>query len=348
MGWVFHLARDTFDTYREKWDSINKSCGNHVLLDSVFVGCLIRHFASDQTLLGFSDDDSKPGMLILDKLRPGVWQTFQPSQSPLGLIVLGNSDDAEMQTSELIRSIPGYCVAFSVTQQDPDYTAFGDLKHARLAESLHYITTSKIALVGTFEDYWKSTGRYFIDDLRRQSRRLEEQGIRMDFVAERDPGMVAECIRDYARLEGSGWKGREGTAVTAEGRQGLFYRDLLEGFCSRGEGVIYRLLFNGNVVASDLCLERDGMTVVLKIAHDENLQGISPGKFIHREILKLLFGERKTQVLEWYGRVHEWQEKMGSTPRTMFHLNVYRHKWVPAARHLMKRAYGLFNRNSSG
>ena len=52
--------------------------------------------------------------------------------------------------------------------------------------------------------------------------------------------------------------------------------------------------------------------VVLKIAYDENLQGISPGKFIHREILKRLFQEGKTRTLEWYGRVHEWQKKLGS------------------------------------
>ena len=45
------------------------------------------------------------------------------------------------------------------------------------------------------------------------SRRRHSDGFR----AERDPGRVAECIRDYAKLEASGWKAREGTAVTAEG-----------------------------------------------------------------------------------------------------------------------------------
>jgi hypothetical protein len=347
MGWHFEKARDGFHRYREKWDEINKRCGNHILLDSGFVGSLIRHFASDETLLGFSDDDSKPGMLILDKLRSAFWQTFQPSQSPLGLILLGNRDDAEVKTAELIRSIPGYCVEFSITQQDPDYTVFGNLKNARLAESVDYITTSRITIAGTFEDYWKSTGRYFVDDLRRQSRRLEEQGIRMDFVAQRDPDRVAECIRDYARLEGGGWKGKERTAVTPEGKQGLFYREVLEKFCGKGEAVIYQLLFDRRVVASDLCLERDGMLVVLKIAYDENLQGISPGKFLHREILKLLFEEGKTRMLEWYGRVHEWQRKLGSVPRTMFHLNFYRNEWVPVARHLIKATRRMLDRSSN-
>lgn len=347
MGWVFKSARGSFEKYRDRWDAINKSRGNHVLLDSVFVASLIRHFSSDDTLLGISEDDGKPAMLVLDKVRSGFWQTFQPSQGPLGLIVFGNGEGVEEQLVELIRSLPGYSLGLSIMQQDPDFTAFGNLYHSRTAETVDYITTSRISLTGAFEDYWKGRGRYFVDDLRRQTRRLEEQGIRMEFIAERDPGRVAECIRDYAKLESTGWKGREGTAVTAESQQGLFYREVLEQFCSRGEGVIYRLLFRGVPVASDLCLERDGMMVVLKIAYDESLQGISPGKFIHREILKHLFREGKTQVLEWYGRVHEWQRKLDGSLRTMFHVNLYRHEWIPVARRLKKATREMLDRNSS-
>src|SRR5262245_30798237 len=116
MGWHFEKARDGFHKHRERWDKINKRCGNHILLDSAFVDCLIHHFASDETLLGLADDDRKPGMVILEKVRSGFWQTFQPSQSPLGPILLGNSGEVERQTTELIRSIPGYCVEFSITQ----------------------------------------------------------------------------------------------------------------------------------------------------------------------------------------------------------------------------------------
>lgn len=345
MSWMFQPARDGFDKYREKWDEINKRCGNHILLDSAFVSSLIRYFASDQTLLGISNDPTYPGMSIVERSRPGFWQTFQPSQGPLGLIVLSNSNGVQNQIATLMGDLPGYCVGFSVTQQDPDFTVFANLSDSLRAESCDYAATSRIVLSGTFGEFWKRTGRYFVDDLRRQARRLDEQGMEMDFVTERDPGRVADCIRDYGKLEASGWKGREGTAVTADGPQGLFYKEILENFCRRGQGVIYRLAFNGKVVASDLCLERDGMTVVLKIAYDENLQGISPGKFIHREILKLLFEGEKTRTLEWYGRVHEWQKKLGSSARTMFHVNFYRNAWVPVARGLIKATRGMLDRS---
>ena len=101
---------------------------------------------------------------------------------------------------------------------------------------------------------------------------------------------------------------------------------------------MYQLLFNQQVVACDLCLERDGTTVVLKIAYDESLKGLSPGKFLHREILRSLFADGKTKVLEWYGRVHEWQQKLDSKERAMFHVNYFRQKWVPVTRQLIRKA----------
>ena len=86
------------------------------------------------------------------------------------------------------------------------------------------------------------------------------------------------------------------------------------------------------------------MLVVLKIAYDETFQRFSPGKFIHREILRSLFEEGKIRTVEWYGRMHEWQRKLDSVPRTMFHVNFYRTEWVPMARRLIKATRGILNR----
>jgi hypothetical protein len=341
MQWRFEKAREAFGRYCEHWDAINRSCRDHILLDSIFVGALIRHFATDETLLAIANDDNAPGMVLVEKARPGLWQTFQPAQGPIGLVLLSDTADSRQRIFELIRSLPGYSFGFSVLQQDPDFTVFSQSDTSNLIERTDYMETSRLQISGDFDAYWKGTGRYFVDDLRRQTRRLAEQGIEVEFVIERRRDAVAECIEDYSRLETTGWKGKEGTAVAASNAQGRFYREVMEEFCDRGEGVIFRLLFNDKVVASDLILERNGMSVVLKIAYDENFPGISPGKFMHREILRHLYSDGKTKSLEWYGRVHDWQRKLGSVPRAMFHLNVYRHGWVPLARKWIKSTRGI-------
>ncbi len=336
MGWVFRNAHEVFDQYREMWDEINRAQWNHILLDSLFVGPLIRFFASQDTLFGISNDRKNPGMVLVDQNKWGFWQTFQPSQEPLGLILLGNRDDPGGQVFGLFQSLPRYALGFSVTQQDPDCTAFRNVDQYRRVEVVEYIKTVRLTVRGTFEEYWKKRGRNLLHNLSRQRRRLAEQRVSLELVANRDPGRVAECIREYGRLEETGWKASQGTAVTADNTQGMFYREILENFCRQGEGVIYQLLMNGKVVASDLCLQRNQMMVILKTAYDESIEGISLGLLLHQEVFRTVFSEGRVKVVEFYGRVRDWHTKWTDEIRTMYHLNFYRYGWIRVARRLVK------------
>jgi hypothetical protein len=337
MGWVFRSAYESFDQYREMWDEINRTQGNHILLDSIFVRPLIRYFASQEALLGISEDPRNPGMVLVDKIKKGLWQTFQPSQSPLGLILFGNKDNVLGQIRALMHSLPGYALGFAVLQQDPDVSVFRDLNRSQMIEILEYTKTARVTLTGTFEDYWKRRGRDLVDNLARRCRHLTSKGIQFELVVDRHPGRVAECIQEYGTLEGIGWKSRQGTAVTADNRQGLFYREMLEDFCRDGEGVMYRLLFDGKTVASQLGLERDGMLILLKMAFDENFKDFSPGFLIQRMIFKTLFSEGKINVVEFYGPVRDgWTTKWTDEIRRMYHVNFYRHGWVVVARRFLK------------
>jgi hypothetical protein len=339
MAWFFQSARETFDRHRDIWDEINQSHGNHLLLDSTFVRPLVRYFASANTLLGISNDFSRPGVVLLDKVRNGFWQTFQPSQAPLGLILLGNRDSVAEQMAALIRSVPGHALGLAALQQDTDYTVFQNLNPCQKIETLEYIKISRLTLIGTFDDYWKNRGKNTVHTLSRQRRRLTEKGVELSLVADRNAGSVAHGIREFGRLESMGWKGKAGTAVTAGGRQGLFYQEMLETFCSRGEGVIYRLLMNGETIASNLCLLRDRTMIILKTTYDESIKGISPGMLLHQELFKALFRDGNIKVVEFYGRVRDWHLKWTNEVRTMYHLNFYRYDWVAGARSFLKAFY---------
>ena len=337
MSWVFRNARQGFDEYRENWDEINKRCDNHILLDSVFVGLLIRHFASDQTLLGVLNRENHRGLVLLESVRQGFWQTFQPSQAPLGLILLHSRENIAGQIHGLIRRLPGYALGLAVLQQDPDLTYFGDVDRGEF-ERLDYITTSRLRLKGTFEEYWKTRSHNLVHNLSRQRRRFAEQKVRLELFANRRPESVEDEIREYGRLEGAGWKAKDGTAITAENPQGVFYRQMLEHFCKRNEGIIYRLNMNGTPIASALCVERNGTLVVLKITYDESLPRCSPGLLLHEDMLKLLFAEKRVNVVEYYGRYSDWHRKWTNETRTMYHLNMYRYRWVAAARWVLRLA----------
>jgi CelD/BcsL family acetyltransferase involved in cellulose biosynthesis len=337
MSWKFQPAVREFPDFAKEWDALNEEQGNHILLDSGFVAPLLRHFGNENVLLAVNSDTNQRGMALLSQAGTGRWETFQPSQAPIGLIAFGRVDEAGEGLVELTRKLPGHALQLSVMQQDPDYSCFPLQNTEGRFERVDYIQTARITLNGTFEDYWKARGTNLRHNLARRRRRLGEKGYSMELVEVRRPDEVAAAIREFGLLESKGWKGREGTAVTEENAQGRFYREMLEYFCGRGEAVIYQLRFDGKVVASDLCVLRGGMIVILKTAYDEELNDFSPAFLMREEAMKKFYSGQGLRAIEFYGRVMEWHTRWSEEIRTLYHINCLRHAWVDPLKKLAGR-----------
>ena len=146
----------------------------------------------------------------------------------------------------------------------------------------------------------------------------------MRLQVSRQAAEVAEAIEQYASLEGAGWKAGAGSAVG--GAQARYYRAMLEAFCRRGAGCIYRYWFGTQLVAIDLCIEDGEQLIVLKTTYDEAAaaDGLSPALLMREEALRALFDEGRLQRLEFYGRVMEWHTRWTKQVRTLYHVNYYR------------------------
>lgn len=344
VSWIFEAARTGFERSAPNWDALNREHGNHILLDSRFVGLLIRCFATPTTLLGISTRPGARGMALLEPGRYGFASTFQPSQSPLGLILLESRELSIPMSRDLLRSLPGYALGVSILQQDPDYTLFPSERLDVTAESVDYIDTGRLRLEGTFEEYWHGRGKNLTHNLRRQRRRLAEEGKSLELRIVRDPARAADCVATYGLLEGSGWKATGGTAVAPDNAQGMFYREILETFLAREEGCVFQLALDGRVIASDLCLERDGMMVILKTAYDAGVEGLSPGLLLHQEVFEHCFATRRVRFVEFYGRVREWHTKWTQDFRRMYHVNFYRARWTARLRSIARSGMRLLKR----
>lgn len=337
MTWRFQSAAQSFAAASKTWDAINKSHGSHILLDSGFVAPLLRNFDDGTTLLGLQEDSPGGGATLVVRKNVGIWETFQPSQAPMGMFILENPGAGAHQIRTLARALPGYAMQFSVLQQDPDYARIEGEQDLTGLESLDYISTPRITLSGTFEDYWKKRAGKFKYNLSRRRRRLEEHNFHSALVIRRKPEEVASAIQEYGRLESSSWKASGGTAVVENNAQGRFYREIFEHFCERGEGVIFQFLINGKVAASDLCLERDGMHVLLKTSYDEELAEFSPSLLMREDILRFLFSEKRARMVEFYGRVMEWHTRWTDETRTLYHVNCYRNSLTKPLKKLVGR-----------
>jgi len=327
MAWHFCSARSGFEPRAAAWDRLNWRLYDHVLLDSRFVAPLVRHFATARTLLASSDDPEAPAMLLLEKARPGVWRTFQPAQAPLGLVLLPPAERLRPALEALLRALPGCALHLSILQQDPDVSPFEAL--GGQVARVPYITTARITLAGTFEDYWGLRGEVRRDIAKRR-RRLERDGIRCAFEVEQDGSHARRWLAEYGRLEEGGWKGRAGTAVSADNVQGRFYAEMLERFGR--EARYFRLTFDGRPVAAQFGVWRAGAIVLLKMAYDEAYRPFAPGFLLTQDILRHLFAEGRTRVVEEYGRLREgWTAKWSEEFRPIYHVEMFRSRAVAAA-----------------
>jgi CelD/BcsL family acetyltransferase involved in cellulose biosynthesis len=328
MSWTFGRALDVFSQSRDLWEELHAGVKRHPLLDFRFVELLLSHFGSGSTLCGVEGSRDPRGIVLIEKVRAGMWQTFQPSQAPIGLILLARAGDRVSSLRALLRDLPGCALSLGVMQQDPAWTTLDGVEPSELAERVQYMPTPRLSVPPDFASYWKTRSRNLTHNLSRQRRRITEQGGRLQLVVEREPDQVVCAVRDYGELESRGWKSRGGTAVGIDNAQGRFYTDVLREFAARGEGVVYRLTLGDRTIALDLGLERNGMLVLLKTTHDESLDGLSPGLLLHEEIFRGIAAARTIHTVEFYGRIREWHKKFTDDVREMFHLNLSRFAWL--------------------
>ena len=337
MTWTLHPA-SAFASYAQRWEQLNNETARSPLLAAPFVAPLIKEFGKGSELLVCYERDGKMlAMGIVTPHKRGVWETFQPSQAPIGMWLMHSELDMDKLLSELIRSLPGMPLVLGLTQRDPEINPRPQ-DSARI-RTVDYVNTARILIKGTFEEYWGARGKNLRANLRKQRTKLEKEGI----VARLETTCAAEdmaaALADYGRLESAGWKAKTGTAIHPDNAQGRFYLAMLEGFARRGAARVYRYWFNDKVVSMNLCIEGNGSLIVLKTTYDEHMTShYSPAFLMREETCQQMFAEQKFDRLEFYGKVMEWHIRWTDESRTMYHINHYRWPMLPGLEAAVKKA----------
>ena len=322
MKWtLFPITQ--FQQLASTWNALNDDAGGLPFLHSRFILPLCDAFGTGNLSIALCESTQGPlAMGLLCRSGPMYWETFQPSQLPVGAWVMRSEQDFEHLLATLARSLPGVALGIGVTQQDPDC-----VRRPMESSTLHtldYIATARVPVTGSFDDYWNLRGKNLRHNMKRQRAKLVQDGVAMRLEVLTRAEDVAPAIEDYGRLESLGWKVAGGTAISADNSQGRFYRAMLEAFCRAGKGRIYRYRFGERVVAVDLCIEGGGALVILKTTYDESLKTISPAFLMRQEAFRKLFEEGQIRRIEFYGRVMEWHTKWSNDVRTMYHVTYYR------------------------
>jgi hypothetical protein len=319
-----------FGAHAAYWSELHARQQASPMLAAAFVSSLLECFGSGDEVLALCEAQGRLcAAAVLAPQGAGRWATFQPAQAPLGLWLQAPGAELTPLLDTLLRALPGFPLLLGLTQCDPLLLPRpAGLERTR---TLDYIDTARVSLGTAFDDYWQARGKNLRSNLKKQRNRLAAEGIATRLEILTQPCDMAAAVADYARLETTGWKAQNGSAVGAGNAQGRFYTRMMEAFTQQGQARVYRYWFGEQLVAMDLCiLERDCI-VILKTSYDESVpSGFSPALLMREEACRALFGDASLARIEFYGKVMEWHTRWTDEVRTLYHLNHYR--WPLLAR----------------
>lgn len=152
MHWCFHPA-SAFSAHHETWNQLNRACADSSLLHSDFIAPLLREFGDPSLRLAIAHEHGEPvAMTLLGRPRFAIWETFQPSQLPIGPWLCVPHVDFINALESLARALPKPLLTLGLTQLDPQLTT-RPVDNDKLA-TLDYIDTARIMVTGDFASYW--------------------------------------------------------------------------------------------------------------------------------------------------------------------------------------------------
>lgn len=134
-------------------------------------------------------------------------------------------------------------------------------------------------------------------ELRRQARRLEEQG-QLTLRSLQSAGDVDRWGADFLQLEAAGWKGSEQTAMATDPATREFLRDLLRTGLDAGRIQMLGLYLNDEPISLKLNLRTGAGSFAFKIAYSERLAKFSPGVQLELENGRVLHEETTLQWMD--------------------------------------------------
>lgn len=333
MSWQIFPASQ-FAAHAPAWDELQQRCTQTPFLESAFLQPLLDVYGSGRELLALhSHSGQLDAAALLQGAGRGMWQTFQPSQLPLGAWLCTADAPLAERAKSLIQALPALALGLGLTQLDPKLLPRP--QDSTQLRTMDYINTPWLDVDGPWDAYWDARGKNLRQNTRKAHNKLAAEGLVMRLDTVTDASDVPAAMQQYGALETAGWKAEGGTAIHPSNDQGIFYTGMLQNFCRLGRARIVRCWLGDEVAAMDLCIDNGPVVVILKTAYDEKRKALSPSNLMRHDEFKAWWEEGRYQRIEFYGKTLEWHTRWTTQERRLFHATAYRwplvrslHDWL--------------------
>jgi hypothetical protein len=346
--WSDEPLQDAWSNGYINWDTLVTRYGLPEIVSAAFVDAIVKTLTHNRTRLRLITcfQDSQPIFMAIGHFVSfHTFALFQPSQSPVALVLAKDGAALRDLTGEYLKTQFVTVFRFEIFQLDSAYYSW--LESTPLAEQFEHIQVPFIDFPEKYEDYYWTLSKNFRANGRKQRNKLDANGIAFRFVVVNEASEIDQALDRYSQLELSGWKLLEGTAVNESTGQLKFYSTLLKSYAKSGQAHIAQLWIIENeverLVASDLCIIRANTAYMLKTSYDETLRdhesmsSLTPAALMHEELFKYWINECGISRLEFYGKTLDWHLRWTSQQRQLYHLSIFRSKTVKSAFFLAKK-----------
>lgn len=170
-----------------------------------------------------------------------------------------------------------------------------------------------------FEAAMSSNSR---SEMRRKRRGLEKLGVVSFHAVSPDPSNVEAHLQELLRVEASGWKGRQGSAIECRPELERFLRHYAAGTAELGLLRLFFLALDGRNIAAQLLVETGGRLWQFKIGYDEAWSKYSPGRLLMLDIIRWA-ADHDLEAVEYLGHGGGWQTRWPAEFRDHHSLRFY-------------------------
>jgi Acetyltransferase (GNAT) domain len=330
LRWNVEKLVEISSEHLTAWDAaIEYSAVRHPLLDCGFVAPLVKYFghSCDLYFAVGREQSAVQAVALLERRSYGVWHVFTPIHAPLALLVIGNhtASNSHRVLRQLVAALPEPALVLHVPRQDPDISEIAHASPDYDAEWHVHELTCSIHIDGSFDSYWNGRSRNLRKKIRGVVNRLERESHTYSLETYTTVDQMDESTGIHGIVESSGWKGRSGTFVGAAIATHSFYSEVMHHFAETHCATAYRLVVDGEVIASQLAITAGEMCVLLKTGYKESWAHMSPGRLLDYLMLQQLFASDATRRIEYYTDASDDDLRWATARRPVVSVSYYRH-----------------------
>lgn len=179
-----------------------------------------------------------------------------------------------------------------------------------------------LVLPDSWESLLAGVSRNLRSQLGRRERAFERMG-ELRFRTVTSGGEMPSALAAFLRLESSGWKGREGTAILNDPSAEALYRSFAARASARGWLRLYLLQLDGEPIAADLGCSFGRTAVLIKTGFDERHAALSPGLVLRARVLRAVI-EEGLDAYDFLAGAQSYKLRWGAHVRRRVTLQAYR------------------------